>query len=65
MNETHFFFTEGDYQKIAKQTGFKIRDSMKLPKDQYWFAEVRKDLELAFEPEYRWIQLVLTKKKIR
>ena len=62
MNETHFFFTEEDYQKIAKQTGFKIRDSMKLPKDQYWFAEVRKDLELAFEPEYRWIQLVLTKK---
>ncbi len=63
MEETHFFFTEEDYRETAKKAGFTITDSMRLPKDQYWCDEVKKDIEFAFEPAFRWIQLVLMKEK--
>jgi cyclopropane fatty-acyl-phospholipid synthase-like methyltransferase len=63
MEETHFFFTEEDYRETARKTGFAITDLMRLPKDQYWCDEVRKDIEFAFGPEFKWIQLVLMKEK--
>lgn len=63
MSETHFFFTEEDYQETAERTGFIIKSSMKLSKDQYCCDEIRKDLQFTFEPEFRWIQLVLTKRR--
>jgi cyclopropane fatty-acyl-phospholipid synthase-like methyltransferase len=63
MEETHFFLTEEGYRETARKTGFAITDLMRLPKDQYWCDEVRKDIEFAFEPEFRWIQLVLIKEK--
>jgi SAM-dependent methyltransferase len=63
MSETHFFFTQQDYRETARKTGFAITDFMRLPKDKYWRDEVRKDVEFTFEPEYRWIQLVLIKGK--
>ena len=62
MNETHFFFAQGDYQKVAQQTGFVIKKSKRLPKDQYWWEEIEKDIQITFESEYRWIQLVLVKR---
>lgn len=63
MEETHFFSTEEDYRETARKTGFAITDLMRLPQDQYWCDEVRKDIEFAFEPAFRWIQLVLMKEK--
>jgi ubiquinone/menaquinone biosynthesis C-methylase UbiE len=63
MEETHFFFTEEDYRETARKVGFAITDLIRLPKDQHWCDEVRKDIEFAFEPAFRWIQLVLTKEK--
>jgi len=63
MSETHFFLTEEEYQDVAQRTGFIIKDSMKLPKSENWWVEIREDIEFRFEPEYRWIQLVLVKKQ--
>lgn len=62
MNETHFFFTEEDYQQLADQMGFVVKDSMELPKDQYFRDEIGKDIKFTFESEYKWIQLVLVKR---
>lgn len=63
MGETHFFFTEKDHQEVAKGTGFIIKDLIKLPKSENWRVETEKDIEFGFDHEYRWIQLVLAKKR--
>jgi len=61
MYETHFFFTEEEYKEIAQKTQFTIKDVVYLARSDKRWAEVRKDMEFKFEPEYRWIQLVLGK----
>jgi ubiquinone/menaquinone biosynthesis C-methylase UbiE len=61
MRETHFFFTEVEFQKLAQKTGLTIRDLKKLQTDENWWLPIREDLELSLEPEHLWIQLVLTK----
>ena len=62
MSHTHFFFTEKEYKEMAQQTGFIIKDSMKLPTGEKLWAEIRENVEFSFETEYGWIQLVLIKK---
>ena len=62
MYETHFFFTEEEYKEIAQKTQFTIKDVVYLARSDKRWAEVRKDMEFKFEPEYRWIQLVLQKR---
>lgn len=61
MSETHFFFTEKDYEAVAKRTGFTIINSKKLSRNQEWRSDVKKDIEFAFEAEYQLIQLILKK----
>ena len=63
MYETHFFFTEAEYKAMVQHAGFSIRDSLYLTRSDKRWREVRKDMEFKFEPEYRWIQLVLQKRK--
>jgi len=63
MGETHFFFTKEEYQEVAQRTGFIIKNSKKLPKSEKWWVKIREDIEFRFESDYRWIQLVLTKKQ--
>jgi SAM-dependent methyltransferase len=65
MRETHFFFTEEEYRKLARKARLTIRDLKKLQTDEDWWLPIREDLELRLEPEHLWIQLVLTKEKIR
>jgi SAM-dependent methyltransferase len=62
MRETHFFFTEEEYQEMAQRTGFVIKDFKKLPTDESWWVEIRENMELTLEPQYLWVQLVLTKR---
>lgn len=62
MHETHFFFTEEEYQEMAQKTGFVIKDFKKLATDESWWVEIREDMELTLEPQYLWAQLVLTKR---
>lgn len=61
MDETHFFFTQEEYHKLAQKTGFATMDVKMLPTDETWWAEIREDLELTLEPSCLWVQLVLTK----
>lgn len=61
MRETHFFFTEEEYQEMAQRTGLVIKDFKKLPTDESWWGAIREDMELTLEPQYLWAQLVLTK----
>lgn len=63
MGETHFFFTEEEYEKVAQRTSFIIKNSTKLPRSEKSWVKTKEDIEFRFEPEYRWIQLVLIKKQ--
>jgi len=62
MGETHFFFTEEEYRKMAQKTGFAMKDFKKLPTDETWWVAIREDMELSLEPEHLWTQLVLKKR---
>jgi len=62
MNETHFYLTEKEFRDIVEQAGFAVKRSLYLPKSENWWVDVKKDIEFNFEKEYKWIQLVLTKK---
>jgi len=42
---------------------FTIKDAVYLTRSDKRWDGVRKDMVFEFEPEYRWIQLVLQKKK--
>lgn len=61
MNETHFFFTEGEFKDAASRTGFLIKEIKRLFKSNYWWDEVSRDIEFEPKDEYYWIQLVLEK----
>lgn len=58
MNETHFFFTEKDFQKVLQKAGFEIKNIVKLSKNKDWFTVIQEDIEFEFLTEYQWIQLV-------
>ena len=62
MGETHFFFTEEQYRKVAQKTDFAVEDLKKLPTDETWWLPIRDDLELSLEPKHLWAQLVLKKR---
>ena len=62
MRETHFFFTEEAYKEVARKSRFSIENSLYLTKSDERWIEIRRDIVFGFEPEYRWIQLVLTKR---
>lgn len=62
MEETHLCFTENDFHSLAKQTGFVVKELIKLPKGENWQTETIQDFGLDFLPEYQWVQCVLTKK---
>jgi len=62
MEETHFFFTEDDFKKIAQQDDFFISEMQKLPSNSERWVEVKQDIEFEFEHDYHWIQLVLIKR---
>jgi len=66
MEETHLFFTEEDYQKMAHRTGFTIENVRKLPSyENKWYesakGEIARDIEFTFDIECSLIQLVLKK----
>lgn len=63
MTETHFFFTEEEYQKVAQNAGFTVRKSDRLVHSERWWNATKEDIEFQFEPRYSWIQLVLKKKE--
>ena len=67
MEETHFFFTEKEYQETIQQRGFVIENSRTLPSYQKrWYestkGEIVKDIEFTFDIECNLMQLVLKKK---
>lgn len=66
MEETHLFFTEEEYQKMAHRTGFTIENVRKLPSyENKWYEfvrhEIAKDIAYTFEVNLEFIQLVLKK----
>ncbi len=61
MGETHFAFTEQDFRNTAQRAGFAVAQSAFLPKRSDWWADVTRDFELSFAPDYGWIHLVLAK----
>lgn len=67
MEETHFFFTEKEYQEAIQQLGFVIENSRTLTSYQKrWHesakGEIVKDIEFTFDIECSLMQLVLKKK---
>ena len=61
MTETHFFFTEENFKKLAQKTNFTITYSKKLARSEERIQQIAKDIECNFTHEYPWIQLELKK----
>ena len=61
MDETHFFFTEEEYMKTAREAGFVVHDVKKLSKSEAYWSEVKRDIGFDHPDQYLWIQLVLKK----
>lgn len=61
MGETHFFFTEEEYMRTAREAGFVVHDVKKLSKNEAYWSEVKSDIEFDYPDQYLWIQLVLKK----
>ena len=66
MEETHLFFTEEEYQKMAHRTGFTIENVRKLPSyENKWYESAKggiaRDIGFTFDIECSLIQLVLKK----
>jgi SAM-dependent methyltransferase len=57
MGETHFALTEEDFTRIAESAGFRLQESVFLPRGFEWLSEVSEDLDLGFHADYGWIQL--------
>ena len=62
MTETHFFFTEEEYLKVAENAGFAAHRSNRLTHSERWWNATKEDIGFDFEPRYSWIELVLKKR---
>ena len=61
MGETHFFYTMEDYRKAASQAGFSVKSIEKLETSPNRLSTFKEDIKFDFEPDYSWVQVVLTK----